>query len=158
MSINATKWTFLVVVVLCASLWPPFIPFPLLPLRLESALLGVKDFLFILLGFPRLASLNGRSPELSEPFVTLGFPFFCVHPRIRVYTRDSLSRSTSGVQTSFFPGSHLRASRTPQVVGLPEEFLSHRYATSLHETACASFHLKIRKLGEEFFFRSFHRN
>ena len=50
------------------------------------------------------------------------FPnFFVCTPRIRVYTRDSLSRSTSGVQTSFFPGSHLRASRTPRVVGLPEE-------------------------------------
>ena len=33
---------------LCASLWPPFITFPLLPLRLESTLLEVKDLLHIL--------------------------------------------------------------------------------------------------------------
>ena len=40
-------------------------------LHLESTLLGVKDLLFMLLGFPRLASLRDTSPESSEPYVTL---------------------------------------------------------------------------------------
>ena len=111
-------------------------------LRLESTLTGVKDLLFILLGFPRLASLKDRSPALSEPFVTLGFPIFFVYTlRIRVYTRDSLGRSTSGVQTFFFPGSHLRASRTFRVVGLLEEFCltdTPRRCTRQHALAFTS--------------------
>ena len=37
----------------CAAVWHSFIPCPLLPLHLESTLLGVKDLLFTLLGFPR---------------------------------------------------------------------------------------------------------
>ena len=77
------------------------IPFPLSALHLESTLLGLKDLLFILLGFPRHASLRDRSPESSEPYVTLD-------------SRNSLIRTTFGVHTSFFPGSHLRVFRTHQ--------------------------------------------
>ena len=59
--------------------------------------LGMKDLLFVLLGFPRQAS-----PESSEPNVALD-------------SRSSLIRTTFGVHTSFFPGSHLRVSHTPRV-------------------------------------------
>ena len=44
---------------------------PSSPFHLESTLLGMKDLLFMLLGFPRHASLTHRSPESSEPYVTL---------------------------------------------------------------------------------------
>ena len=73
MSIKAAKWTFFVVV-LCASFITPFHSCPLLPLHLEPTLLGVKDLLLMLLGFPRLSSLRDRPPESSEPYVTLGSP------------------------------------------------------------------------------------
>ena len=81
---------------------PPFIPFPFSPFYLESTLLGMKDLSFVLLGFPRHASLRDRSPESSEPYVTLD-------------SRSSLTRTTFGVHTSFFQGSHLRVSRAPRI-------------------------------------------
>ena len=85
------------------SLRPSFIPFPLSPFHLELTLLGLKDLLFVLLGFPRHASLRDRSPESSEPYVTLD-------------SRSSLIRTTFGVHTSFFLGSHLRVSRTSRIL------------------------------------------
>ena len=86
MSINVTKWIFLIFCFFWVpSLRSSFIPFPLSPLHLESTLLGVKDLLFILFGFPKQASLRDKSPVLSEPFVTLGFTIsmfcLCVHSR-----------------------------------------------------------------------------
>ena len=128
MYIDATQWTFLTFCFCVPSLWPHFIPFPLSPLHLESKLLGVKDLLFILLGFPRHASLRDRSPESSETYVTLD-------------SWSSLIRTTFGVRTSFFPGSHLRVSRTPKTLGLLEK-LSQRYAVPRDETTCAWFHLQ----------------
>ena len=109
------------------SLWPPFIPFPLSPLHLESTLLGLKDLLFVLLGFPRHASLRDRSPESSEPYVTLD------SSKVRWTEQHSeLIRLSSHVltleylalpgETSFFPCSHLRVSCTPGFWGLLEEF------------------------------------
>ena len=96
---------------------PLFIPCPLLPLRPESTLLGLKDVLHIL--SVSRANVSERLPKSSEPFVTLGFPIFtfyvCVHPLYFEDTRDSLSRTSSEVYTSFFPGSHLRVSRTSRV-------------------------------------------
>ena len=71
------------------SLFPPFIPFSLFPLHLESALHGMKDLLFMLLGFRRHASLRDRSPASSEPYVTLD-------------SRSSLNRTTFGTY-SFLP-------------------------------------------------------
>ena len=71
------------------SLGPPFIPFPLSFLQLKSTLLGLKDLLFIVLGFPRHASLRDRSPESSEPYVTLD-------------SRSSLIRIAFGVHSYFF--------------------------------------------------------
>ena len=137
---------------------PPFIPFPPLPLRLESTLLGVKDLLFILLGFPRLASLRDRSPELSEPLVTR-FPnfFVCAPPHSCVHSRfaEQINIRSSNF---FLPRITLESISYTPGCRVTRRMLSHRYATSLDETACASFHLKIRKLGEELFFRSFHRN
>ena len=90
MSINATKWTFpYLLFFYVPSLRPPFIPFPLSFLHLKSTLLGLKDLLFIVLGFPRHASLRDRSPESSEPYVTLN-------------SRSSLIRTTFGVHSYFF--------------------------------------------------------
>ena len=71
MSINAAKWIFLTFCFCVPSLRPPSISFPLSPFHLESTLLGVKNLLFILLGSPRHTSLRDRSPESSEPHVTL---------------------------------------------------------------------------------------
>ena len=59
-----------------------------------------------------------------------------------VYTQDSLSRTISEVNTSFFHGPHLRVSRTPQVFRVTRRILSHRHAVSRNETTCACFHLK----------------
>ena len=69
-----------------------------LTFHLELTLFGMKDFLFVLLGFPRHASLRDRSPESSEQYVTLD-------------SRISLIRTTFAVRTSFITGSHLRVSR-----------------------------------------------
>ena len=93
----------------------------------NQTLLGMKDLLFILFGFPRHDS--------SEPYVTLD-------------SWSSLIRTTFGLHTSFFPGSHLRVSRTPWILRFTWRILSHRYAVPRDETTCASFHLQ-RKLSEE---------
>ena len=78
-------------------------------------------------GFPRQASLKDRSPELSWTIRNSRFPnihilFLCTPPAFVCTPRDSLSRTTSGVCTSFFPSSHLRVSRTPRVSAIREEF------------------------------------
>ena len=91
------------------SSWPPFISCPSLPFHLESTLLGLKDLLLILLGFPRHASLTDRSPKSSEPYVTLD-------------SQSSLIRITFGVHTSVFPGFHLSISYFPDFLGSLEEF------------------------------------
>ena len=121
-----------------------FISFPSPPFHLESTLLGMKDLLFVLLRFTTHASLRDRSPESSEPYVTLD-------------SRSSLSRPTSGVHTTFFPSSHLRVSRTHRVVGLLKEFWLTD-TPSLDETSCVSFHLKKKKIRCRDVFRSFHWN
>ena len=54
-----------------------------------------------------------------------------------------------------FPGSHSRVSRTPRVVGLLEESVSHRYAVSRDETTCASFHFRTNKIWWRAFFQIF---
>ena len=92
---------------------------------------------------------NSRFPNIHILFVYT--------PRISVYTRDSLSRPTSGVHASFFPSSHLRVSRTHRVVGSLEEFWLTD-TPSLDETSCASFHLKKKKIRCRDVFRSFHWN
>ena len=142
MSINETKWTFLVIV--CVPLKDTLSFLPLLPLHLESTLLGVKDLFFILLGFPKQAPLRDRSPDLSEPIVTLGFPISifclcvhlphkCAHPRFAEQNNIwSLDVSPS---ISYSPS--FRVTR---------RILSHRYAMSLDETACACFLLGKKKI------------
>ena len=102
MSINAQKWTLLAFLLSCAFFMTSFHSFYIVVLHLKSTLLGLKDLLFIHLGFPRHASRRDRSPESSEPYVTLD-------------SRSSLIRTTLGVDTSFYPGSHLRVSRTPRI-------------------------------------------
>ena len=106
------------------SLWPPFIPFPLSPLHLESTLLRLKDLLFIVLGFRRHASLRDRSPESSEPHATLD-------------SRSSLIRTTFGVHTAFFPGSHLRVSCTDQILRFTEDsFVSQLRCAARRDNMC----------------------
>ena len=103
------------------------------------------------LGFPRQASLRDRSPESSEPFGTLG-SFVCT-------PRDSLSRTISGVCTSFFPSPHLRVFRTPRVSRLLEEFCpTDTPCRETRQHAPASTKKKNRKIRRRAFFRSFHRN
>ena len=141
MSINAARWTYLIC--FCVpSLWPPFILFPLSPFHLESTLLGIKDLLFLLLGFPRHASLEDRSPESSAPYVALD-------------SRSSLIRTTLGVHTSSFPSSHLRVSRTPKFFKVTWIILSHRYAV-LGDNICLF--SPSKEIRWRAFFRSFHRN
>ena len=149
MSINATKWTFLVVV-LCAAVRLPFIPCPLRPLHLESILLGVKDLLFTLLGFPRHASLKDRSPELSEPFVTLGFPIsifhLCVHhPHSCEHQRFAEQINIRSLYF-FLPGFSLESISYSPGFRVTRIILSHRCAVSRDETTCASFQLKKKKI------------
>ena len=85
--------------------------------------------------------------------MTLGFPIFscenpphsCVHSRfaeqINIWSSNFFLPRFTLESISYSPGCRVT-----------RRILSHRYATSLDETACASFHLKIRKLGEELFF------
>ena len=101
---QCSKVDFPCLLFLCAFFMTSFHSFSIVVLlHFKSTLLGVKDLLFILLGLPRRASLRDRSPESSEPYVTLG-------------SRSSLVRTTFVVHTSFFPGSHLRVSRTPPIL------------------------------------------
>ena len=124
LSQGMSLWIFLVVV-LCAAVWPPCIPCPLLPLHLESTLLGGERSLIHTSRFPEACVSERQISRIVRTIRDSRFPkihilFVCTPPRIRVYPRHSLSRSTSGVYTSFFPGSHLRVSRTPRVAGLLE--------------------------------------
>ena len=126
------------------SSWPPFIPFPLSPLYLESILLEMKDLLFLLLGFQRHASLRDRSPESSEPYVTLD-------------SRSSLNRTTFGVHTSFFPSSHLRVSCTPRILRFTGRiFISQIRCAARRDNMCLL--SPSEKVRWRAFLRSFHRN
>ena len=68
---QCNKMDFPCLLFLCAFFMTSFHSFSIVVLHLESTLLGMKDLLFMLLGFPRHASLRDRSPESSEPHVTL---------------------------------------------------------------------------------------
>ena len=99
-SISAAKWTFLTFCFCVPSLWHPFIPFPSSLFHLESTLFGMRDLLFVLLGFPGHASLRDISPESSEPFVTLDSSKFAEKNHIRSshlflpkFTLESISYS-----------------------------------------------------------------
>ena len=120
------------------SLWPPFFLFHCRLFIWNQHCLRWKTFFWY---FSVSRGMRLWKTDLSQhPY------FICVYTsRIRVYTRDSLSRS-SGVCTSFFPGSHLSVSRTLQGLRVTRRVLSHRYATSLDETACASLHLRNKKI------------
>ena len=96
---QCNKVDFPYLLFLSAFFMTSFDSFSIVVLHLNSTWLGVKDLLFVLLGFPRHASLRDRSPESSEPYVTLD-------------SRRSLIRTTFEVHTFPFPGSHLRASHT----------------------------------------------
>ena len=96
---QCNKVDFPYLLFLCAFFMTSFDSFSIVVLHLNSTWLGVKDLLFVLLDFPRHASLRDRSPESSEPYVTLD-------------SRRSLIRTTFEVHTFSFPGSHLRAPRT----------------------------------------------
>ena len=155
MSINATKWTFLVVV------------FNLLSFLLTFAsginIAWVERSFAHTLGFPRQASLRDRSAELSEPIVTLGSltctfylcvhpPYWCAHPRLA---------EQNNIQSLYFFQVHTweylvldrvlgvtRKNFVPQTRHVPRRDHMRQLFTSE----------KHRKLGEEFSFRSFHRS
>ena len=93
-----SKMDFPHLLFLCAFFMTSFHSFSIL--HLDSTLLGMKDILFVLLGFSKHASLRGSSPESSGPYVTLD-------------SRSSLIWTTFGVHIPFFPNSHLRVFRTP---------------------------------------------
>ena len=103
MSVNATKWTFLTFCFLCAFFMTSFHSVSIVAFSSGINIAWDERLLFVLLGFPRHASPRDLSPESSEPHVTLD-------------SRSSLIRTTFGVHTSFFPGSHLRVSRTHRIL------------------------------------------
>ena len=85
---------------------------------------GVKDLLFVLLGFTRHASLRDRSPEPSEPYVTLD-------------SRSSLIRATLEVHTSFYPGPPLRVSRsTRKLRAYMKNFVSQIRCAARRDNSC----------------------
>ena len=128
MSINARKWTFLKFCFKVPSLWPPFIPFPLSPFASGINIAWDEGSCFCASRFRRHASPRDRSPESPVPYVTLD-------------SRSSLIRTTFGVHTSFFTGSHLRVSRSPPDFSGYLKNFSHRYTVPRDETTCACFHL-----------------
>ena len=87
---QCNKMDFLYLLFLSAFFMTSFHSFSIIVLHLKSTLLGLKDLLFVLLDFPRHASLRDRAPESSEPYVTLD-------------SRNSLIRTTFGAHTSFYP-------------------------------------------------------
>ena len=91
------------------------------------------------------------SDSVSQFFVFCAPAHSCVHSR---FAEQINIRSSN----FFLPRITLESISYSPGCRVTRRMLCHRYATSLDETACASFHLKIRKLGEELFFRSFHRN
>ena len=97
------------------------------------------------LGFPRQASLTDRYPELSEPFVTLGFPisifYLCVHlQHLFVHPRFA---EQNNIQSLYFllPKSTLESISSSPGFRVTRRMWSHRYAVSPDETTCACFHL-----------------
>ena len=158
MSINATKWTFLIFFK-APSLWPSFIPYPLSPLHLESTFLGVKDLLFIVFDFPRQASLrdqvsrivwtirNSRFPNIHI-CLCVHSPHWCVHPRFA-------EQNNIWSLYFFLAEFSLEISRTPQVLGLLEEFCPTD--TPCHQTRkhALNFHLRNKKIKWRAFFQTF---
>ena len=96
------------------------------------------------LGFPRQVSLRDRSPESSEPYVTLD-------------SRSSLIRTTFGVHTSFFPRPHLRVSRTLQAFRDNGKICPTDTPCRETRQHGLAFTLKTRKLGEELSSDLFHQ-
>ena len=78
--------------------------------------------------------------------------FLCVYSlHLLVHPRPAVQKDIRSLCTSFCPSSHLRASRTPQVLGVQDTLCRE---TRQHAPA---FTLKIRKLSRELF-RSVHRD
>ena len=97
-------------------------------LHLESTLPGVKD-LFTCSRFPE-ACVSER--QTSRIFWTV---------RNSRFPETRWGRTTSSFCTPFFPGPHLRVSRTPWAFTVTRRILSHRYDMTRDETTCACFHL-----------------
>ena len=126
------------------SLWPPFIPFPLSPLHLESTLLGLKDISFVLLGFPRHASLR----ESSRIFWTIRNSRFLEVRRTEQHSE--LIRLSSHVLT----WEYLVLSRIFRVV--LKNFVSQIHCGARRDNMCLlSPSERVRRRA---FLRSFHRN
>ena len=125
------------------SLWPPFFLFHCRLFIWNQHCLRWKTFFWyfsVSRGMRLWKTDLQKCPNHSWLSVSQHPYFIYVYTsRIRVYTRNSLRRSTSAVCTSFFPGSHLSVSRTLQGFRDTRRILSRRDATSLDEIACASF-------------------
>ena len=108
-------------------------------------------------GFPRQSSLKDRSPALSEPFVTLGFPIsifcLCVHlPHLCVHPRFAEQNNIRSLYF-FLPKFSLESISYSPSFSDTRRILSHRYAVSRDEHLKKS-KIRCRKLS----FRSFHWN
>ena len=161
MSINATKWTFLVVVFACLFT-TSFHSFSTASFASGINIAWSERSFTHTLGFPRQASRRDRCPELSEPYVTLGslictyyycvHPFYlCVHPRL-------VEQNNIPSLYFFLPRFTLESISYSPGCRVTRRILSHRYAVSRDETTCAKFHLKNKITKWRPFFRSFHRS
>ena len=127
---------------LCAF-FMPFLPFPLSPLHLESTLLGMKDLFFILLGFPRHASLRDRSGVLWT-IRNSRFPKFADQNHIRC-------------SYSFLPRFTLESiSYSPYIDVYLKNFVTQIRCAARRDNMCLL--SPSKKIKWRAFLRSFHRN
>ena len=138
MSINAAKWTFLVVV--------PFFINSFHSLSTVAFASGMN----IAWG-ERSSCTYSRFPEASVSERQISRIVWTIRDSrfVCAYTRYSLRRTISEVCTSFFPGPHTRVPRTLRVLGSLEEFFPQTRRVARRDNKRLAFTLKIRKLGEE---------
>ena len=129
---QCSKVDFPYLLFLCALFMTSFHSFSIVAFASGINIPWDENLLFILLGFPRHASLRDRSPESSEPYVILVSSKFAEQNNIR---------SSYLFLPRFTLESILHSHR---FWGLLEEFLSHRYAVPRDETTCACFHLHMK--------------
>ena len=152
MSINATKWTFLVVVVVCRCLtsfhsWSTAaFAFGINIAWGERSFIHTSRFPEASISERHISRivwtiLNSRSPNIHILFLCTPPAFVCT-PEIR--------RAEQHLKfvLLFFPSSHLRVSRTSRIFRVYLKNLVSQIRCARDETTCACFHPQ-RKLGEE---------
>ena len=82
MSVNAAKGTFLIFLFLCAFFMTSFHSSSIVAFS-SVIIIAWNERSFVLLGFPRHASLRDRSPESFEPYVTLDSSKFAGQNNVR---------------------------------------------------------------------------